>query len=355
MYELMASRRLQSKCASLNWFRSFSASRFAHSLAFATVKAEEISGAQSAEGNWTKSLHWNNIPDPLNGALFIKVSEVDEKEIKPFVDSLSICPKHGLHNPFKAPERYMMLGDVTTKAAHKLSLPEVSELFAKLIQRVSPKSYQQALAEVYVTQKFLEKFCGDQVRFLARSFGVPGTSRTTRPYAATRPRCHVGCLIGVKSSTTSCRTKLGMANIKFNGSCDQGFSENIREKYVGAYKAKTSLQRLSCFGNMAVSKFYSLEQGIRSIALRTFSSSAKETTLRDALNSTLDEEMSADPKVFLMGEEVGEYQGAYKISKGLLNKYGPERAGFAGIGVGAAYYGLKPVVEFMTFNFSMQV
>ncbi|KAK0573175.1 hypothetical protein LWI29_003950 [Acer saccharum] len=97
-------------------------------------------------------------------------------------------------------------------------------------------------------------------------------------------------------------------------------------------------------------------------ALRSYSSAAKEMTVRDALNSALDEEMSADPKVFLMGEEVGEYQGAYKITKGLLDKYGPERvldtpiteAGFTGIGVGAAYYGLKPVVEFMTFNFSMQ-
>ncbi|GMQ09604.1 hypothetical protein CsSME_00052909 [Camellia sinensis var. sinensis] len=97
-------------------------------------------------------------------------------------------------------------------------------------------------------------------------------------------------------------------------------------------------------------------------ASRSFSSTAKEMTVRDALNSALDEEMSADPRVFLMGEEVGEYQGAYKISKGLLEKYGPERvvdtpiteAGFAGIGVGAAYHGLKPVIEFMTFNFSMQ-
>ncbi|KAL6011718.1 hypothetical protein ACLOJK_002182 [Asimina triloba] len=84
--------------------------------------------------------------------------------------------------------------------------------------------------------------------------------------------------------------------------------------------------------------------------------------VRDALNSALDEELSADPKVLLMGEEVGEYQGAYKVSKGLLDKYGPERvldtpiteAGFTGIGVGAAFYGLRPVVEFMTFNFSMQ-
>ncbi|KAJ8449537.1 hypothetical protein Cgig2_005559 [Carnegiea gigantea] len=78
-----------------------------------------------------------------------------------------------------------------------------------------------------------------------------------------------------------------------------------------------------------------------------------QITVREALNSALDEEMAADPRVFLMGEE---------ISKGLLDKYGPERvidtpiteAGFAGIGVGAAYKGLRPIIEFMTFNFSMQ-
>ncbi|KAK8962835.1 hypothetical protein KSP40_PGU002992 [Platanthera guangdongensis] len=101
---------------------------------------------------------------------------------------------------------------------------------------------------------------------------------------------------------------------------------------------------------------------IASAAGRNYSSVTKEMTVRDALNSALDEEMAADPKVFLMGEEVGEYQGAYKISRGLLDKYGPERvrdtpiteAGFTGIGVGAAYYGLRPVVEFMTFNFSLQ-
>ncbi|XP_051123252.1 probable aldehyde dehydrogenase [Andrographis paniculata] len=155
-------------------------SRLAHSLPFATVKVEEISGSQPAEvlnlvqGSWTKSSNWITIPDPLNGESFIKVSEVDEKGIQAFVESLSRCPKHGLHNPFKAPERYLMLGDVTAKAANKLGRPEVSDFFAKLIQRVSPKSYQQALGEVTVTQKFLENFCGDQVRFLARSFGVPG-------------------------------------------------------------------------------------------------------------------------------------------------------------------------------------
>ncbi|AQK88006.1 putative aldehyde dehydrogenase MIS1 [Zea mays] len=70
--------------------------------------------------------------------------------------------------------RYLMYGDISAKAAHMLGQPAVLDFFAKLIQRVSPKSYQQALAEVQVSQKFLENFCGDQVRFLARSFAVPG-------------------------------------------------------------------------------------------------------------------------------------------------------------------------------------
>lgn len=176
MYRLSAYRQLKNT-ASSNWINS---TRSKHTLSFATVKAEEVSGSQPAEvhnlvqGKWTKSSSWNTLLDPLNGQPFIKVAEVNESELQPFVESLSKCPKHGLHNPFKAPERYLMLGDVSTKAAHALGLPEVSDFFAKLIQRVSPKSYQQALFEVLVTQKFLENFCGDQVRFLARSFAVPG-------------------------------------------------------------------------------------------------------------------------------------------------------------------------------------
>ncbi|RZB75607.1 Delta-1-pyrroline-5-carboxylate dehydrogenase 12A1, mitochondrial, partial [Glycine soja] len=97
------------------------------------------------------------VVDPLNGDSFIKVAEVDETGIQPFVESLSSCPKHGVHNPFKAPQRYLMFG------AHMLSLPKVSDFFTMLIQRVSPKSYQQAFGEVYVTQKFLENFCGEQI------------------------------------------------------------------------------------------------------------------------------------------------------------------------------------------------
>ena len=85
-------------------------------------------------------------------------------------------------------------------------------------------------------------------------------------------------------------------------------------------------------------------------------------TIREALRDAMAEEMRRDPAVFLMGEEVAQYQGAYKVSQGLLDEFGPKRIidtpitehGFAGIGVGAAFGGLKPIVEFMTFNFSMQ-
>jgi len=85
-------------------------------------------------------------------------------------------------------------------------------------------------------------------------------------------------------------------------------------------------------------------------------------TVREALRDAMAEEMRRDDKVFLMGEEVAQYQGAYKISQGLLDEFGARRVidtpiteiGFTGLGVGAAYYGLKPIVEFMTFNFSMQ-
>jgi pyruvate dehydrogenase E1 component beta subunit len=84
-------------------------------------------------------------------------------------------------------------------------------------------------------------------------------------------------------------------------------------------------------------------------------------TYRDALNQALREEMRRDPKVFLMGEVVGVYQGAYKVSRGLLQEFGAERVidtpiteeGFAGIGIGAAMVGLRPIIEMMTWNFSL--
>ena len=82
--------------------------------------------------------------------------------------------------------------------------------------------------------------------------------------------------------------------------------------------------------------------------------------IREALGAAIDEEMARDDRVFIMGEEVGHYQGAYKVTQGLLDKYGEQRVvdtpiaetGFAGVGIGAAMAGLRPIIEFMTFNFS---
>jgi pyruvate dehydrogenase E1 component beta subunit len=87
-----------------------------------------------------------------------------------------------------------------------------------------------------------------------------------------------------------------------------------------------------------------------------------EMTVRQALNEAMAEEMRRDPDIFLMGEEVAEYQGAYKISQGLFEEFGEKRVidtpitehGFAGLGIGAAFAGLRPIIEFMTFNFAMQ-
>ena len=102
---------------------------------------------------------------------------------------------------------------------------------------------------------------------------------------------------------------------------------------------------------------------IPAVAPEPAASGASQTmTVREALRDAMAEEMRRDPTVFLMGEEVAEYQGAYKVSQGLLEEFGAKRVidtpitehGFAGLGVGAAFNGLRPIVEFMTFNFAMQ-
>lgn len=88
----------------------------------------------------------------------------------------------------------------------------------------------------------------------------------------------------------------------------------------------------------------------------------RQLTVREALREAMQEEMARDENVFIMGEEVGQYQGAYKVTQGLLDEFGPKRVidtpitehGFAGLAVGAAFAGLRPIVEFMTFNFAMQ-
>nr|CCA23799.1 unnamed protein product [Albugo laibachii Nc14] len=111
----------------------------------------------------------------------------------------------------------------------------------------------------------------------------------------------------------------------------------------------------------ALPKCKPLSKAIRQ-QCRSMATVSDKMSVRDALNTALDEELERDEKVFLIGEEVAEYNGAYKVSKGLWEKYGDKRiidtpiteAGFTGLAVGAAYNNTKPVVEFMTFNFAMQ-
>jgi 1-pyrroline-5-carboxylate dehydrogenase len=124
-------------------------------------------------GGWHDSdAGYDEIVDPLNGEVFLRVP--DTQDHAPFIGGLRSCPKSGLHNPLKNPDRYVYLGRVCARAAALLAQPDVQDYFAKLIQRVMPKSWNQCLGEVVVTRVFLENFAGDGVRFLARGFSNPG-------------------------------------------------------------------------------------------------------------------------------------------------------------------------------------
>jgi 1-pyrroline-5-carboxylate dehydrogenase len=124
-------------------------------------------------GSWHQaSVFRDDIPDPLHGGEFLRVP--DTRDVAPFIEALQKCPKTGRHNPWKNPQRYLMLGDVCARAAARLAQPDVEEYFVRLLQRVMPKSHLQCLNEVVVTRVFLENFAGDGVRFLARGFSNPG-------------------------------------------------------------------------------------------------------------------------------------------------------------------------------------
>lgn len=147
---------------------------------WANLDATKMSGSNPAQaynlvnGNWHLPANSKTIPDPYNGEEFVKVPDPQSDEVSEYIKSLQAVPKSGVHNPLKRPERYNLYGDVCSRAAIELRKPEVADFFAHLVKRFSPKSYTQALAEVKITQRFLENFSGDSVRWMARSFGVSG-------------------------------------------------------------------------------------------------------------------------------------------------------------------------------------
>lgn len=129
------------------------------------------------DGKWTgESKSKMVIPHPLDrdAPPIFTIPDIQEDELSPFFESLRKCPKTGLHNPLKNPERYVQYGEITRRAGNALSQPDVAEFFVEAIRTCVPKSHAQALGEVKVTADFLNNFAGDNVRRLAKSFGVPG-------------------------------------------------------------------------------------------------------------------------------------------------------------------------------------
>ena len=147
---------------------------------WATIDPYTMSAASPAVGKnlcggvWSDAKATHTVIDPLNGDPYCKVPDTKVDEIGPFVERMANCPRTGLHNPIRNVERYNMLGEVMAKASRELAKPEVNEYFAKLIQRLVPKSWAQCAGEPTVTRKWMESYSCDQVRYLARSFGIPG-------------------------------------------------------------------------------------------------------------------------------------------------------------------------------------
>jgi len=134
-------------------------------------------GANLCGGVWTPIegyAKFQSIPDPLTGEEMIHIPNPSTDEAQPFVDRMRNCPRSGLHNPIKNPQRYVHLGEVNARAAHEMGKPEVEAFFARLIQRVGPKSEEQCRKEVALVRAWLRYMSGDTVRNLGRSFAVPG-------------------------------------------------------------------------------------------------------------------------------------------------------------------------------------
>ena len=125
-------------------------------------------------GEWRSAKKYEEFLDPLQGKVLIEAPLTDITEMKDIVTSMKECPKHGLHNPLKNVERYRLYGDVCRKVTAALHDDEIFMHFVMLIKRCFPKSQAQAIAEMSVTRIFFENFCGDNVRFLAKSFANPG-------------------------------------------------------------------------------------------------------------------------------------------------------------------------------------
>jgi 1-pyrroline-5-carboxylate dehydrogenase len=148
--------------------------------AWSTLDPDALSGSSPGaiqnllNGKWVSTSDSLTLPDPLTGSPFLSTPNTSISESEPFASSARSIPKSGLHNPYKNVPRYKLYGAVCEKVASELHKPEVFSFFLRLIQRTVPKSDEQAFGELAVVRAFFENFGGDQVRFLARGFSVPG-------------------------------------------------------------------------------------------------------------------------------------------------------------------------------------
>uniref|UniRef100_A0A7S3LJU0 Aldehyde dehydrogenase domain-containing protein n=1 Tax=Aplanochytrium stocchinoi TaxID=215587 RepID=A0A7S3LJU0_9STRA len=162
------------------FLRGFSVAAHLDKNSWATVDPDKLNKdnvhrmANLAGGKWLETTKYADVVDPLNGHVFMQMPDTSQGEVGPFVESLSLVPKTGLHNPLKNPERYNQYAEISHKAAVALDDPEIEDFFIKCIQRVMPKSRTQAYNEIAVTRTFLKTFAGDMVRFTARGFMVAG-------------------------------------------------------------------------------------------------------------------------------------------------------------------------------------
>ena len=168
----MLSKIIQNQCKS---FRQMSTLPSWATVDPSTMSASQPATAQNLiNGKWTNAAKTHGIVDPLNGDVFINVPDTSASEVQGIIDAMKNAPRTGLHNPLKNPERYNMLGEVCANAAREMAKPEVMEFYGKLIQRLTPKSWPQSVGEPQVVKKWLENYSCDNVRYLAKSFGVPG-------------------------------------------------------------------------------------------------------------------------------------------------------------------------------------
>ena len=147
---------------------------------WSTVDPETLSPSNPAklqnlvDGKWQGTASYLEFLDPLKGGHIMSVPNTSVSETEDFLNSARAVPKSGLHNPFKDITRYKLYGSICEKVASRMNEADTFDYFCRLVQRAAPKSKDQAVGEVAVVRTFFENFSGDQVRFLARGFSVPG-------------------------------------------------------------------------------------------------------------------------------------------------------------------------------------